>query len=224
MRSNSRPSARAIERAEAGLADAGRADEAEDRAGRLGVQLAHRQVLEDPVLDLLEVVVVLVEDLAGVLDVEVVLGLLRPGQLDQPLEVGADDAVLGGGRRQPLQPAELALGLLPRLLGQLRLLDPLAQLVDLGLLLVALPQLLLDRLQLLAQEVLALALVDLRLDLRLDLGAEPHHLQLAGEDLREPAQPLRDVDLLEQLLLLGARDPQRAGDQVARAPRGRRGW
>ena len=42
-------------------------------------------------------------------------------------------------------------------------------------------------------------------------------LELAGEDLREPAQPLGDVDLLEQLLLLLGRDAQRAGDQVARA-------
>ena len=91
--------------AEAGLADPGRADEAEDRAGRVRVQLAHREVLEDPVLDLLEVVVVGVEDLAGVADVEVVLGLDRPRQLDEPLEIGADDAVLGGRRRQLLEAA-----------------------------------------------------------------------------------------------------------------------
>ena len=100
------------------------------------------------------------------------------------------------------------------LLGQSGRLDPLAQLVDLGLLLVLLAELVLDRLQLLAQEVLALALVDLRLDLGLDLGAELDHLELAGEDLREAAQPLGDVDLLEQLLLLLGRDPQGAGDQV----------
>ena len=92
--------------------------------------------------------------------------------------------------------------------------DPLAQLVDLGLLLVALAELALDRLQLLAQVVLALALLHLRLDLGLDLRPELDHLELAGEDLREPAQPARDVDLLEQLLLLRGRDPQRAGDQV----------
>jgi hypothetical protein len=49
--------------AEARLPDPGRSDEAEDRARRFGVQLADGQVLEDPVLDLLEVVVVLVEDL-----------------------------------------------------------------------------------------------------------------------------------------------------------------
>ena len=84
-----------------------------------GFELADREVLEDPLLDLLEVVVVGVEDLAGVGDVEVVLGPRAPRQLDEPLEVGADDAVLGGRGRQALEPAELAVGLLARLLRQL---------------------------------------------------------------------------------------------------------
>ena len=44
-----------------------------------GFRLAHREVLEDPVLDLLEVVVVGVEHLARVGDVEVVLGPLDQG-------------------------------------------------------------------------------------------------------------------------------------------------
>ena len=86
---------------------------------------------------------------------------------------------------------------------------------DFGLLLVFLPQLVLDRFQLLAQEELALALVDLRLHLGLDLGPQLDHLQLAGEDAGEVAQPLGDVDLFQQLLLLLDADPQGAGDQVA---------
>ena len=48
--------------AERGLADAGRSDEAEDRALHVGLQAADREVVEDAVLDLLEAVVVLVED------------------------------------------------------------------------------------------------------------------------------------------------------------------
>ncbi len=48
---------------ERGLAGAGRPDEAEDRPVRVLLQLAHRQVFEDALLDLVEVVVVLVEDL-----------------------------------------------------------------------------------------------------------------------------------------------------------------
>ena len=113
--------------------------------------------------------------------------------------------------RQLLEPAELALGL-PSAASSGSSASSIRSRssCDLGLLLVALAELVLDRLHLLAQEVLALALVDLGLDLRLDLGPEPDHLELAGEDLREAAQPLGDVDLLEQLLLLLDRDPQRA--------------
>ena len=112
---------------------------------------------------------VLVEDLPRVLKVEVVLRLHAPGQREDPLEVGADDAVLGRRRRDPLQPRELALGCLPRVLGQIRLLQLFAKLVDLRLHLVGLAELVLDRLELLAQEVLPLRLVHLRLDLGLDL-------------------------------------------------------
>ena len=105
--------------AERGLADAGRPDEAEDLAGDLVAQLRDGEVLDDPVLHLLEVEVVGVEHLARVLEVEVVLGVLAPRQRQDPLEVRADDAVLGGGGRQLLEPAELAVGGLAHLLRQL---------------------------------------------------------------------------------------------------------
>ena len=116
--------------------------------------------------------------------------------------------------RQLLEPAELAVGDLADLLGQLDLGELLAQLLDLGLARVALAELLLDRLELLAQDVLALGLVELGLDLGLDLRPDRDHLELAGEDLRQAAQALGDVELLEQLLLLLRLDAQRAGDQV----------
>ena len=64
--------------AERGLADAGRADEAEDLARDLVAELRDREVLDDPLLDLVEVEVVVVEDLARVLEVEVVLGVACP--------------------------------------------------------------------------------------------------------------------------------------------------
>ncbi len=63
---------------ERGLADAGRADEAEDRTLRFGCELAHREVLEDAFLHLLEVVVVLVEDAARLAQFEFVLGFDCP--------------------------------------------------------------------------------------------------------------------------------------------------
>ena len=93
------------------------------------------------------------------------------------------------------------------------------QFLDFGGLLVFLAELVLDRFQLLAEEELALAFVDFRLHLGLDLGAELDDLELAGEDLREVAQPLGDVDFFQQLLLLRGLDPQGAADQVGERAR-----
>ena len=148
-------------------------------------------------------------------EIEVVLGGGVPGQRHDPLQVGAHDAVLGHRRLEPLQAAQLALDLLGDLLGEAQRLELLAQLLGLGLGLVALPQLVLDRLELLAQEVVALALLQLGLDLGLDLGVERHHLELAGKDLRQAAQALGHVELLEQRLLLVGGQAHGAGDEVA---------
>ena len=89
-----------------------------------------------------------------------------------------------------------------RLLRHAGRLDLLAQLVDLALLVVALAQLLLDRLHLLAQVVLALVLLQLALDLALDLAADLEHLEVLDQDLVDALEPRADVERLEQLLLL----------------------
>ena len=107
--------------AEAGLADAGGPDEAEDRLPRGTVarhvrrlgrhrrpggtglarpsvallpELLDGQVLKDPVLDLLEVVVVLVQDLAGPADVDGPTAQLAPRQARHRFEIRDDHAVL----------------------------------------------------------------------------------------------------------------------------------
>ena len=141
---------------------------------------------------------------------------LRPGQLDHPLEVGADHAVLGRGRRQLLEPRELALG---RLAAPPRAARPASIRSRSSLISAccssALAELVLDRLQLLAQEVLALALVDLGLDLRTGSSMPSWITSSSRARISESRRSrLVDVDLLEQLLLLLGRDPQRAGDQV----------
>ena len=66
-------------------------------AAALLAELLHREVLEDPILDLLEIEVILVEDLAGAVDVDGAAGELAPRQARHPLEIGDDHAVLGGG-------------------------------------------------------------------------------------------------------------------------------
>ncbi len=215
------------------LADARRAEEAEDRALDVGIQLAHREVLEDAVLDLLEARVVGVEHVLGALEVDRVLGALRPRQRDDPVEIGARHGVLGGRHRHLRQAIELAQRFLLHRLGHAGGIDLRAQLVDLLGLLVAFAELLLDRLHLLAQEVLALVLADLGLDLRLDLRTELEHLELLDQDPVERVHPRPDVERLEHFLLHRRADGREArGDEVGelarigdvgrRAPAGRR--
>src|SRR6185369_6116968 len=103
--------------AEGGLANAGRADEAQDGAASRRIELAHREVLEDAALDLLEAVMVVVEDAARFLDVDRAIRRALPRQLDEPLEVGADHGVLAGGVGHALEALELLARLLLDLLG-----------------------------------------------------------------------------------------------------------
>ena len=81
-------------------------------------------------------------------------------------------------------------------------LDLVAKLVDLGLLRIVLAELTLDGLELLAQDVLALGLVHLGLDLGLDPTLELEDLDLPGEERLDQLEALDDVGRLEQLLAL----------------------
>ena len=173
--------------AERRLADAGRADEAQDRPLHVALQLAHRQVLDDALLDLVEVVVILVEDRRASTGSRRSVGGDRPRHVEQPVEVGPDHLVLGRRRAHARQPVDLAHRRpSARARAGLRVLDPLAQLRDLVAL--AFAELLLDRLQLLAQVVLPLRVGHLLLRLRLDLA-----LQLEQRDLarQQRVRPLR---------------------------------
>ena len=105
-----------------------------------------------------------------------------------------------------------------RLLGQLELVELLAQLGDL-LRLVVVAELLLDRLHLLAQEHLALPLAQLFLDLRLDLLLHLEHADLLLDVHEHAAQALLDAQRLEQALLLGRLELDVAGDEVGEPAR-----
>ena len=109
---------------------------------------------------------------------------------------------LGRRRRDPAHPVDLLDRPGLDLVGHAGALDLVAQLVDLGLLRVVLAELALDGLQLLAEDVLALGLVHLGLDLGLDPALQLEDLDLAVEERRDELEPLDDVDGLEQLLAL----------------------
>src|SRR5216117_834255 len=156
-------------------------------AARGGVEGADRQVLKDPLLDGLQVVVVAVEDVARGLQVEPVLRRAAPGQRRDHLEVRAGHMVLGRLRRHLAQALELPVDDFLRLVVQAGGLEPAGELGQLVLSLF-LAQLLADHPQLLAQHVLPLILIEARAHFLLDLTADLEDLQLLAEQLGEPLE------------------------------------
>ena len=122
-------------------------------------QLAHGEVLDDAVLDVVEAVVVGVEHLAGRGQVETVVGAHVPRHLEDAVEPRADPGVLG---RLRLVRSSRSISLAIDVVRRLRQRSASASLVRYSLddVVVALAELLADRLELLAQEELALLLVD----------------------------------------------------------------
>ena len=99
---------------------------------------------------------VLIEDAPRLGDVDRVGTELRPGQLDQPFQIGADHAVFGGRLGHAFETLELLKRLLFGLLRHAGLFDLLPQFRDLNGFVVAFAELLLNLAELLAQDVFAL--------------------------------------------------------------------
>ena len=97
---------------------------------------------------------------------------------------------------------DLLLRDLLRLGRQGRLRDAVLERVEIALVAVVLAELLLDRLELLAKDVLALVFPHLLFDLRVDPLAHLEDLELAGEKAQHLADALLHVDRLEQPRLL----------------------
>ena len=201
--------------AQRGLAHARRSDKAEDRALHVGLEFEHAEVVEDAILDLLQLVVILVEDLFGLADVDLLAGALRPRKHGKPLDVVACQAIVGGHGGHAAEAIQFLHRLFLHVLGHAGGFDLLAQIVDLALAFVLLAQLLLNGLHLLAQIVVALRLLHLVLHFALDLGAQLLDFDLLGEVLVELLETRDDRRRVEQLLLVvGGQKRQRRGNEV----------
>ena len=178
----------------------------------LDAQLLDRQVLDDAVLDVLEAGVVGVEHLAGADRIEDLVRALLPRHGDQPVEVGADHRGLARLLAHALEPAELLGRLLLDRLRHARLGDLRAVLLDdrAGVL----AQLALDRLHLLAQEVLALLLVGALADVLADLAPELQLGQPLALEAHGELEPLGHVERLQDADLVLERDVGRVADRV----------
>ncbi len=184
-----------------GLTHAGRANEAEDRPLLVGLEPPHGQVLQDAFFDLLQAVVVLVEDRPRPGQVEVVLGGLVPGQIDEPLQVGPGHRVLWGLGGDLLQPRHLLARDLLHVGGHVARDDAL---LELGAVVVlfGVAELLLNRAHTLTQHCLTLVAAHLCADVGLDVFLDLVGLQGAVEPQEHLTQPLGDVQQVEQFHLL----------------------
>ena len=205
--------------AERGLARAGRPDQGQDHAAAplvqvaLAPQLAHREVLDDALLHLLEPRVVGVEHLPRGRDVEPLLGARAPRQRHHPLQVGADHPGLGA-LGLALQARELALGLPAGGLGHAGGLDAGGPVVAA---VAVLAQLAADRLQLSAQEHLALAALHALGHVLADAPAQAgvgQPLALGGDGL---PQALDHVGGAQDVELRGQRDLGGVAHRVGQA-------
>ncbi len=145
----------------------------------------------------------------------------RPGQFQQPVEIAADHAVLGGGFRRALQPPQLFARLGLDLLRHGGLVDGRAQLGDLLAGALILAEFALDRRQLLAQHRLALTLTEGGLGLAIDLGRKSQNLEPRGQQLADLVQARLQVDGFEDVLFFLRLGVEIGRRQVRQGGRGR---
>ena len=126
-----------------------------------------------------------------------------PRQLDKHVEVRPHHRVFSGRLGHALQTLQLLAGVLLHLFRHLRLGNSLRQFVDLGGLFVLLAELLLDRAQLLPEDVLALLLVHRFFGLLANLRGEAHHLDAVIQKGKDGIEPRLHIEGLEDLLLFG---------------------
>src|SRR3954451_8278356 len=133
--------------------------------------------------------VVGVENLARLGQVNFLFAENTPWKLDQPVEIGANRAVLSGSFRHALQSAELTQGLFFDIRRHFRVVDFLSKILGLDGFTVFFAKFLLNRLELFTKEVLALRLVHRFLRLITDLLAQFEYFYLPRQFLRNPLGP-----------------------------------
>ena len=173
------------------------------------------QVFHDTLLDLVQAVVVLVQDLLAFLKIDVLLGGLVPGKVEDPLDIGPYDGKIRSVRRQLRRPVDLLFDLFGDLGAELELLQLLLPLLGLGLDIVVLAQFLLDGAHLLHQVVLPLGFVQVVLELGVQLVLVGLDLVLAGKISDHQGQPLDRIHGHQDLLGLFGEDVHLGDDEIS---------
>jgi len=185
-----------------------RTHQANDGALELADARLDRQILDDPLLDLLQTVMVVVEDTFGGIQIDLIVSIIAPGQRDHPVDIVAHHSCFGRHRRHHLELFELLDSLVLRFFGHLLGEDLFFEFLDLVLEFVFLAELLLDGPHLLVEIVLFLSL----LHLLFDPGANPlldfENFDLRAHEAEDLLQTSRGFGGLEQAFLVFDLDAQ----------------
>ena len=211
--------ARAIDLASDVLPTPGGARKCQDGALRLPYQRAHREEFQDPLFDLLERVVVLIENPFSPAQVATLTRLLEPGHPDQPVKVISRDRCFGRHRWHGVKAFELLNGLFFDVLRHLRVVDLLSQVVGFVSAVFLAAQLFVNRLHLLVQVVLLLGFLHLLLDARLNAAVNLELVYLVFENAYDPDQSLERRNNLEQILFFLDADNEVGRDRVCQLAR-----
>lgn len=182
------------------LADARRTHEAQDRRTHpIARQFAHRQVLQDTLLDLFETVVILIEHLLRLVQANFGQFLLRPRQIQDPVEIGANNARFRAIHALLRQALEFVHRLLFDIVGRVKLGNLALQLINGVINIIVFTEFAANDAHLFTQEVLALALVQHFFGILLDLLAQFEQFELPGKQAMRTAQPLDRIEFIENI-------------------------
>ncbi|MNJ38086.1 hypothetical protein D3C77_329260 [compost metagenome] len=189
--------------ANAGLAHARRTHQQHDGAADLAFPGTDGEELEDPVLDVIEPGMVLVEHLARMFEVELVLAVHPPGQGSGPVQVVTGNGVFGRAGFQDRQLAHLFIDAFFTGRRQCLALQALFELLKVGTAVVlGQAKLLLDDLELFLEEEFALVLTDLAVHFGRDLVLQAGDLDLLAQHRQDFFHALEDRHAVEHFLQL----------------------
>ena len=157
-------------------------------------------MLDNSLFDLLETVMIFIENLLGLLQVEIVFRGFRPWQRNHPIQIIAQRGGLGRIRMHTFQASKLPFGFFGHLGRHFGLFDFPAVLLDLFLQFISFTQFLLDRFHLLAKVKLALALIHLATGLRVDVVLNFQDSDFFRHQLMNTPQARYRIQQLEDLL------------------------
>ena len=185
---------------ETGLADSRRAVETENRRLHVPPEFQHREVLDNPLLHLLQSVMVLVKYLHGMLQIQIVLGEVIPRKVQHELQIVVLDAVVRSGRIVFLEFGKLLREnfrnrFRPVLAGSLR-----TEILNIGILVHT--EFLLDGTELIVKVILPLLLVDFILHLGIDFLLDLQKFDLSVQHIEQFHCPYLHILILQKIDLV----------------------